>query len=64
MTRYTSSRPCEWVQPRSRGGLTRDYIDPPLQGMDSDRLTVGQFIAWVGTLAGLCVVVALFAAVV
>lgn len=32
--RYTSSRPNEWVQPRPRSGLTREYVYGPLQPMD------------------------------
>lgn len=34
--RYTSSRPNEWVQPRPRSGLTREYVYGPLQPMDED----------------------------
>ena len=32
--RYTSSRPNDWVQPRPRSGLTREYVHGPLQPID------------------------------
>jgi hypothetical protein len=38
MTRHTttSSRPCEWVQPRRDGGLSREWVHGPLQPMQDD----------------------------
>lgn len=44
MTRYTttSSRPNDWVSPRPRSGLTREYVHGPLQSMDyAERLERG-----------------------
>ena len=36
--RFQSSRPNEWVQPRPRSGLTREYVDGEgaIQPMDED----------------------------
>lgn len=39
MKRYNTSRPCEWVEPRRDGGMSREWVHGPLQPMDVERWT-------------------------